>query len=760
MTEQIQRVIQGMTAPVSVHPSAMRMAPPPAAVVALTPKEILGILRRHIWMIVLFTVTGFILGAGFYVLMLRFFPRYTASTGINVLPPVTSDPREFTAIQPQKDLYYQFRATKAALMKQQDMLQNLIKQDSIRATKWFEQFVKRDASGEIVSIDVAKAIRKLDKKLAVNASRDQDFIRVSMSWADPKESALIVNEMVRLFLSNQREKARAEISEKMASEEKARQDLRDSLRAIQAQMDNLRAGSEFAKLDTKTMSYRDYMDEKLASLYNEFSRLDAERERLRVLQAIAERRATQTDYDQVVQQAVEQDPLVRELQNSLNSIDALLAQQTARFGENHRRVLETRQARDQFKKDLDARKIEIAEIQRKSQWQLAQDEVSAITQQLETITQQVQRARDEYRRVDQERAQYAKLEIEREEKQALLEKANAHYESLKALFDDPDISKLRSLGAAPEPLEVSSPRWEIYLPAGFILGLLAGLGLAFAVELLNDLVRTPSDVMQHLKVPLLGNICHADDDDDVEGIELVHVVRQAPYSIMSECYRQLRTNLKLSAGPAVHKTLLITSPQAGDGKTSVASNLASTFLAENRRILLIDANFRRSALALLFPRTSENGSVVEHPDYGLSNYLMGQCTDVSQIIRPSGIAGLDIIDSGPLPSNPAELLDSPRMKELLEQSKTRYDYVLIDGPAMLVSDAKALAAAADGTLVVINASATHRGAAIRILRELQSIRANVVGTVLMGVRSRKGGYFQEVYRSYLEYQQVPIRTSM
>jgi len=760
MTEQIQRVIQGMTAPVPAHPSAIRMAPPPAAVVALTPKEILGILRRHIWMIVLFTITGSILGAGLYVVMLRFFPRYTASTGITVLPPVTSDPREFTAIQPQKDLYYQFRATKAALMKQQDMLQNLIKQDSIRATKWFEQFVKRDASGEIVSIDVARAIRKLDKKLAVNASRDQDFIRVSMTWADPKESALIVNEMVRLFLSDQREKARAELSEKMASEERARQDLRDSLRAIQTQMDTLRAGSEFAKLDTKTMSYRDYMDEKLASLYNEFSRLDAERERLRVLLAIAERRATQTDYDQVVQQAVEQDPLVRELQNSLNSIEALLAQQTARFGENHRRVQETRQARDQFKKDLDARKIEIAEIQRKSQWQLAQDEVSAITQQLEAITQQVQRARDEYRRVDQERAQYAKLEIEREEKQALLEKANAHFESLKALYDDPDISKLRSLGAAPEPLEVSSPRWEIYLPAGFILGLLAGLGLAFAVELLNDLVRTPSDVMRHLKVPLLGNICHADDDDDVEGIELVHVVRQAPYSIMSECYRQLRTNLKLSAGPALHKTLLITSPQAGDGKTSVASNLASTFLAENRRILLIDANFRRSAIAHLFPRTSENGSVVEHPDYGLSNYLMGQCTDVSQIIRSSGIAGLDIIDSGPLPSNPAELLDSPRMKELLEQSKTRYDHVLIDGPAMLVSDAKALAAGADGTLVVINASTTHRGAAMRILRELQSIRANVVGTVLMGVRSRKGGYFQEVYRSYLEYQQVPIRSGI
>lgn len=760
MGEQIQRAMQQITTPAPAYPVAARMAPPPTAVVTLTPREIIGILRRHIWMIILFTFAGFLIGAVSYVGMRRFFPRYTALAGIHVLPPITSDPREFSTTQPQKDLYYQFRFTKATLMKQQNMLQTLIKQDSIRATKWFEQFVKRDADGQISDIDVARAIKKLDEKLSVTAPRDQDFIRVSMSWADPKEAALIVNEMIRLFLSDQREKARAGISEQMAAEEKNRQELRDSLRAIQTQLDNLRAGSDFARLNPSTATYRDYMDQKLASLYEEFSRLDAERQRLQVLLEIAERRATQTDYDQVVQQAVEQDPIVRQLQNSLSNIEALLAQQTARFGENHRRVNETRQTRDQFKKDLDARKIEIAEIQRKSQWQMVQDEVAAIAQQLERVTQQVQRARDEYKKADDDRALYAKYEIEREEKQAQLEKANAHYESLKALFNDPDISKLRSLGAAPEPLEVSSPRWEIYLPAGFILGLLAGLGLAFAIELLNDLVRTPSDVMRHLKVPLLGNICHADEDEDVEGIELVHVVRQAPYSIMSECYRQLRTNLKLSAGSAIRKTLLIISPQAGDGKTSVACNLASTFLAENRRILLIDANFRRSVIAHLFPRTGENGAVIEHPDYGLSNYLMGQCTDSSQIIRPSGIAGLDIIDSGPLPSNPAELLDSPRMKELLEQCKTRYDYVLLDGPAMLVSDAKALAAVADGTLLVFNASSTHRGTAMRILRELQSIRANVIGTVLMGVKSRKGGYFQEVYRSYLEYQQVPVRSGI
>jgi len=284
---------------------------------------------------------------------------------------------------------------------------------------------------------------------------------------------------------------------------------------------------------------------------------------------------------------------------------------------------------------------------------------------------------------------------------------------------------------------------------------MAGLGLAFLVELMNDLLRTPSDVMRHLKVPLMGMVCHVDDDEDIDGGDLYHVVRQAPYSIMSECYRQLRTNLKLSGveGQA-KKTLLITSGQGGDGKTTVAVNLASTLLAEERRVLLIDANFRRASSARLFPHSAADGSPIDASDYGLSNYLMGQCDSADQVIRGSGIEGLFIIDSGPLPANPAELFSGQRMKSLLEHCKSNFDYVIIDGPAMLVSDSKILAAQVDGTIIVFNTANTHRGAAMRMLREMREIHAEIVGTVLMGVKSRKGGYFQEMYRSYQDYQRV------
>jgi capsular exopolysaccharide synthesis family protein len=274
---------------------------------------------------------------------------------------------------------------------------------------------------------------------------------------------------------------------------------------------------------------------------------------------------------------------------------------------------------------------------------------------------------------------------------------------------------------------------------------------------MNDLLRSPSDVMRHLKVPLMGMVCHVDDDEDIEGVDLYHVVRQAPYSIMSECYRQLRTNLKLSgADGQSKKTLLITSGQADDGKTTVAVNLASTLLAQECRVLLIDANFRRPSSARLFPHSAADGSPIDTSDFGLSNYLMGQCDTEDQVVRESGIQGLFIIDSGPLPANPAELFGGQRMKSLLEHCKSNFDYVIIDGPAMLVSDSKTLAAQVDATILVFNTANTHRGAAIRMLREMREIHADVLGAVLVGVKSRKGGYFRENYRSYQDYQRVQV----
>ena len=183
--------------------------------------------------------------------------------------------------------------------------------------------------------------------------------------------------------------------------------------------------------------------------------------------------------------------------------------------------------------------------------------------------------------------------------------------------------------------------------------------------------------------------------------------------------------------------------------------MTATLVADDRTVLLIDTNFRKPSTAAVFPRTMPDGSIAEHSDFGLSNYLMGQCGH-EEVIRNSGIEGFDIIDSGPLPSNPAEILGNERMTQLFAMNRPLYDYIVIDGPPLLVSEAKTLAVEADGTILVFNTASTRRGMAKRALRELREVNANIVGTVLLGVKSMKGGYFDEVYRSYQQYQQVQV----
>ena len=282
-----------------------------------------------------------------------------------------------------------------------------------------------------------------------------------------------------------------------------------------------------------------------------------------------------------------------------------------------------------------------------------------------------------------------------------------------------------------------------------MLGFLAGVGISFLVELLNDLVRTPAEVAKHLHIPLLGVIPHASEDRQVKDTDLFHVVQQAPYSVISESYRQFRTNLKLSGPSASSRVLLVSSCSAGDGKTSVAVNLSVAFVAEHKRVLLIDANFWKPNIHQIFDTQKEDG-------VGLGDVIVSDAR-IEDAVHPSGIEGIDVLSCGTLPPNPAEMLGSAKMREILAVQKTNYDYIIIDGPpVLLVSDTKMLAESTDGTLLVFNASNTRRGAASRAIRELKQVDASVVGCVLFAVRAMKGGYFSEQFRSYQEYQKQHI----
>jgi len=416
-------------------------------------------------------------------------------------------------------------------------------------------------------------------------------------------------------------------------------------------------------------------------------------------------------------------------------------------------ILETQKARE-------LRKDEIARQTSRANLENAKDGLIVLQQRFEELENLRLEAEAKKKDLDEARIQYDQRLKIKDERIEMLDKIKEQIEKWKMIANDPETPKVQAVGLAPKPLEmVFSRQWWLWLPSGWMLGLLMGIGLAFLIELANDLVRTPSDIAKYVRVPLLAVIPDSSEDNQVRGIELCHAVRKAPYSIISESYRRCRTNLKLSGSAESIKTLLVTSGMAGDGKTSTAVNLATTFVAAGKKVLLIDGNFRQPNIHALFPKLQSNNMGTGNFDFGLSSVLMNQCTP-NEAIRSSEIEGLDIIDCGPIPANPAELLSSVRMEELLKEQRKTYDHIILDGPpVLLVSDATVLAGIVDATLVVFNAAATSRGAAQRTVRELKETNAQIVGCVLFAARAIKGGYFQEQFKSYRKYQKAQLARS-
>ena len=705
----------------------------------MTPRDILAILRRHWLMIFLLTIFGFGFGGASWFLFSTYWPEYTAQTFIKVLPPIEKDPTAMQGITVAQDIQYGYRQSMALQLTSQSMFQQLIDRDKIQQTKWFKRF------GDIKDVRIRKAVKDLSKRFVASPQRDGDSIIVSMACGDKEESALIVNEMASLFVGGQGGTKRKEVAEKLSRLDDEQARVQKDLDSAERSLDDVRRRYGFTDLEEH--QFQPIVESKLNDLENQENKLEMDIGQTRASIETLTIQA-QGPVQVQVERQTEVDPVMLQLSQQLALQESTLAGALARFGEDHRVVRQIKEYIDAIQQERLRRQAIIAEQVRQSNLKNAQDQLTTLEGQLDQLEKMRDAAAKQKEELDLARVQFTQRVKIRDERRAMLDTIKTQTEKLKIIHDDPETPTVQLMGLAPEPLEASFPKWQIFFPGGTFLGLLLGIGLAFLIELLNDLVRTPKDVTTHLHIPLLGIIPDSEEDDQVEGIEPALVVRQAPNSILSESYRRTRTNLKLSEPGGKAKTILITSGGAKDGKTTVAVNLATTLVAEGKKILLIDTNLRRPGLNAIFA----GKQTAIQTNTGLSNLLAGQC-DLQQAISPSGMEGLTVIESGPMPTNPAETLGSEAMHRLIGQLRDNYDYVIIDGPpVLLASEAKLLAKYVDGTILVFNAAVTRRGTGMRTISELKQVNATILGCVLLGVKTLKGGYFREMFRSYQEYQ--------
>jgi capsular exopolysaccharide synthesis family protein len=263
-----------------------------------------------------------------------------------------------------------------------------------------------------------------------------------------------------------------------------------------------------------------------------------------------------------------------------------------------------------------------------------------------------------------------------------------------------------------------------------LVGLIVSLLVAFLLEVIDDTLKSSDDVRRVTGMPVLGAVTA------IRGAgypaKLVAVHNSA--SRAAEAFRILRTNLQFSATEKPFRTLMVTSTRPREGKSVTTANLSAVIAQAGHRTLLIDCDLRRPTQDKIFELGNERGLMTLFLDE------KAQLGDLAVKIGPN----LSVLTSGPMPPNPAELLDSVRMNRILEQVKSMYDMVVIDVPPVLsVADTSILAAKVDAVIMVVDSGYTRRAHVKRALESLASVGATVLGTVInrLSERSEDAYYY-------------------
>lgn len=215
------------------------------------------------------------------------------------------------------------------------------------------------------------------------------------------------------------------------------------------------------------------------------------------------------------------------------------------------------------------------------------------------------------------------------------------------------------------------------------------------------------------------------------------VARIKPNSVISEQYRTIRTTINFSLPGEQMKTLLFTSASKEEGKSTTSANMAIVFAESGKKVLLVDADMRKPTLHHTFHLNNH---------VGLSNLLVGK-GELEQSVRDSGIKNLELLTSGQIPHNPAELLDSPILDTVMAEMKARYDLIIFDSPPILsVTDSKILANKCDGTVLVVNTGKTEKQSALKARDSLSTAKAYIVGVVMNNYKLGKDHYYSYDYR--------------
>jgi capsular exopolysaccharide synthesis family protein len=552
------------------------------------------------------------------------------------------------------------------------------------------------------------------ENLTISPVKNSRLVRIEYDSPSPEEAAAVSNALADNFVNTSLERryeassyAKTFLEERIVQ---AKANLEDSERRLVA----------YAR-EREIVN----MEDKLATLMQRYEEMNTA-----LVKAEGERIKAEAEYNEMLRQGsarsgqVIESKVIQTLKGRKSELEAEYQEKLRVFKPAYPKMQQLQKEIAQIDRDIAAESSSISGAAKTTFEAKAKEEAK--------LAARAQEAKDEILDMQDRSSDYQTLKREVETNRSLYDGLVQRMKEI-GVVAGIGTNNIAVVDRAEVPQEKHKPSLKTNLAIAIALGLFGGVLLAFLLETLDDTIKSSADIEKRLGVPVLGLIPRVPaaelQAEDAQGLAL-HSFRD-PKSAMAEAYRSLRTSLIFSTSEGAPRVLQVTSASPSEGKTTTAVSVATAFAQTGSTVLIIDCDLRNPSLHQAF--------VVPNTD-GLTNYLVGEATP-AEIAKPTQVARLFMIPSGPLPPNPVELLSGARMLDLISTAQQRFDYVILDGPPVIgLADALVISRLAQATVFVVAAGSTRIGAMEGSAKRLRAANAKLIGTVMIKVGKTGSGY--------------------
>jgi tyrosine-protein kinase Etk/Wzc len=600
-------------------------------------------------------------------------------------------------------------------------------------------------------IPFEELIKKLQKVIDIEQKRGLDIIVLKADSPSPYEAALIVNSYINAYYEYNLKvnRTRYTLAREFLEDQRANKanELRDAENAV----------SDFQQRNNVVV-----LDEQAKALVEQLSNFEsqmkaAEIEAAAKQKALDEFKKQLAEKDKEISRYIEglsAEPYIKNLQEQIAKFqvqkEVVIAQQNIKNPDNDPNVLQYTKAIEELQNKLNSKLTTLEQnltaytpedLRQLSIEVLKLDlEVQSARAKANQLKDVVKSYEARFNRLPVQSIEYARLERNRLSNEKLYLLIEEKYQE--AVISEKSIpSNVQIIDAAIVPIQPSKPNRRLIIIVGFIVGLGLAAGYVFLTKYFDATIRTPEDV-KNRGANVLSWIPDAREFEESFDEEHEIIVVSRPNSIPAEAF--LSAKMKLQYSKLLdHKiqTILVTSPTPRDGKTFVCGNLAATFAATNNRVLAIDLDLRKPRLHKIFKVERANG---------ITDYLFKTVSSIEDIIKPTFVNNLDIVTSGTIAPNPAEIVSSEALRKFIEKAKEMYDIVIIDSPPTIaVSDAGVISSFVDATVLVASVNQTRLDLLEEAINILKTVGASFVGVILNKFNMTNGyGYYYKYYYYY------------